>query len=85
MPRKGGVQRGPTVVGLAPLEGRVGAIPSGWIADKWSREGMMVVFFVGIGLSAVAAALADDLFQKSYTIETPIEMLFVQRDGVWNV
>ena len=23
----------------------VGAIPAGWLADKWSREGMMVVFF----------------------------------------
>ena len=25
------------------------AYPAGWLADKWSREGMMVVFFVGIG------------------------------------
>ena len=25
------------------------AYPAGWIADKWSREGMMVVFFAGIG------------------------------------
>ena len=25
------------------------AYPAGWIADKWSREGMMVAFFVGIG------------------------------------
>ena len=35
------------------------AIPAGWIADKWSREGMMVVFFVGIGASSIATALAD--------------------------
>ena len=34
------------------------AIPAGWLADKWSREGMMVVFFTGIGLSAVFAGLA---------------------------
>ena len=27
------------------------AYPAGWIADKWSREGMMVAFFVGIGLA----------------------------------
>ena len=27
------------------------AIPAGWLADKWSREGMMVVFFIGIGAS----------------------------------
>ena len=35
------------------------AIPAGWIADKWSREGMMIVFFIGIGASSVATALAD--------------------------
>ena len=37
----------------------VAAIPAGWIADKWSREGMMIIFFVGIGASAIATALAD--------------------------
>ena len=36
----------------------IGAIPAGWIADKWSREGMMVIFFIGIGASSIAAALA---------------------------
>ncbi len=35
------------------------AIPAGWIADKWSREAMMAVFFVGIGASSIATALAD--------------------------
>ena len=35
------------------------AIPAGWIADKWSREAMMVIFFTGIGASSIAAALAD--------------------------
>ena len=35
------------------------AIPAGWIADKWSREAMMVVFFAGIGASSIATALAD--------------------------
>ena len=34
------------------------AIPAGWIADKWSREGMMVIFFIGIGASSIATALA---------------------------
>ena len=36
----------------------VGALPAGWLADKWSREGMMVIFFFGIGASAIATALA---------------------------
>ena len=35
------------------------AIPAGWLADKWSREGMMVVFFIGIGLSSIYTGMAD--------------------------
>ena len=35
------------------------AIPAGWIADKWSRAGMIVVFFIGIGVSSILTALAD--------------------------
>ncbi|MFQ5936628.1 MAG: MFS transporter [Acidiferrobacterales bacterium] len=35
------------------------AIPAGWLADKWSREGMMVIFFIGIGLSSACTALAQ--------------------------
>ena len=34
------------------------AYPAGWIADKWSREGMMVAFFIGIGLAAIATGFA---------------------------
>lgn len=34
------------------------ALPAGWLADKWSRDGMMCVFFVGIGLASVATGLA---------------------------
>ena len=40
------------------------ALPAGWLADKWSREGMMVIFFIGIGASSIATALAN----------TPIQM-----------
>ena len=38
-------------------------VPAGWLADKWSRQGMMVVFFIGIGLSAVFTALSRTPFQ----------------------
>ena len=34
------------------------ALPAGWLADKWSREGMMAVFFVGIGLASILTSLA---------------------------
>ena len=34
------------------------ALPAGWLADRWNRDGMMVVFFTGIGLSAMATGFA---------------------------
>jgi len=35
------------------------SLPSGWLADRWSREGMMSVFFIGIGLSAIGTSTAQ--------------------------
>jgi MFS family permease len=35
------------------------AVPAGWLADRWSREGMMAVFFIGIGASAVYTSSVD--------------------------
>ena len=35
------------------------AIPAGWLADKWSREGMMLIFFIGIGLSSILTGMAN--------------------------
>jgi len=35
------------------------ALPAGWLADKWSREGVMVIFFIGIGASSIATTLAN--------------------------
>jgi len=35
------------------------AIPAGWLADKWSREGMMAVFFIGIGCCSILTSTAD--------------------------
>ena len=37
----------------------LGSLPAGWIADRWSREAMLVIFFVGIGASSIGTALAD--------------------------
>jgi MFS family permease len=39
------------------------ALPAGWLADKWSREGMMSVFFVGIGLASIATGFARTPFE----------------------
>ena len=35
-----------------------GSIPAGWLADRWSRSGMMTVFFLGIGLASILTGLA---------------------------
>jgi MFS family permease len=34
-------------------------VPAGWLADKWSRKGMMFVFYIGIGLSSIFTALSE--------------------------
>ncbi|MEZ5817821.1 MAG: MFS transporter [Hyphomicrobiaceae bacterium] len=39
------------------------SLPAGRLADHWSRQGMMVVFFVGIGLAAIATGFAQTPFQ----------------------
>jgi MFS family permease len=40
------------------------SIPAGWLADHWSRRGMMLTFFFGIGIATLATGLA----------RTPVEM-----------
>ncbi|MCG8547903.1 MAG: MFS transporter [Alphaproteobacteria bacterium] len=39
------------------------AVPAGWLADKWSREGMMTIFFIGIGAASMLTALAETPLQ----------------------
>lgn len=39
------------------------SLPAGRIADRWSRHGMMVVFFIGIGLSAIVTGFAQSPLQ----------------------
>ena len=35
-----------------------GTLPAGWLADRWSREGMLATFFIGIGAASIATGLA---------------------------
>src|SRR5919204_6161737 len=37
----------------------LGALPAGWLGDRWSAESMMVIFFIGTGAATVATGLAD--------------------------
>lgn len=35
------------------------SLPAGWLADRWSRVGMMTVFFFGMGAATIATGLAQ--------------------------
>ena len=39
------------------------SLPAGWLADKWSRDGMMCVFFIGIGLASITTGFAQTPLQ----------------------
>ena len=41
------------------------SFPAGYLADKWSRDAMMVVFFIGGGLAAILTSLAQTPLQIS--------------------
>ncbi len=37
----------------------VAALPAGWLADRWSAAGMMVVYFLGLGSAGIVCGLVD--------------------------
>jgi MFS family permease len=39
------------------------SLPAGWIADRWSRDGMMCVFFIGIGVMSILTSFAASPLQ----------------------
>lgn len=41
----------------------VAALPAGWLGDRWSTLGMMVVFFIGTGSAAVLTGFARNPFE----------------------
>jgi len=40
-----------------------GTLPAGWLADRWSRRGMMIVFFIGIGAASILTGLVQTPWQ----------------------
>ena len=40
-----------------------GALPAGWLGDRWSRAAMMVIFFIGIGASSILTGFAQTPLQ----------------------
>jgi predicted MFS family arabinose efflux permease len=44
------------------------SLPAGWLADRWSRRYMMVVFYIGCGLSLAAAALSPNFIALAISL-----------------
>lgn len=34
------------------------SLPAGWLADRWSREGMIAVYFIGLGAASILTGFA---------------------------
>ena len=47
---------------LGALLNGLGAIPAGWLSDRWSRSSMMVIMFIGMGLSSILCGLSNEQF-----------------------
>lgn len=39
------------------------SIPAGWLGDRWSRNAMLTVFFIGIGAASILTGLAETPLQ----------------------
>ena len=40
----------------------LGALPAGWLSDRWSRSSMMTIMFFGMGFSSVICGLSENKF-----------------------
>ena len=38
----------------------LGALPAGWISDRWSRSGMIAIMFIGLGVSSLLCGLSGN-------------------------
>jgi MFS family permease len=72
------------------------SLPAGWLGDRWSRHGMMVVFFIGIGTACILTGFARTPFQIAVGLTmigvfaaiyhpVGIAMLVGERDNVGRV
>ena len=54
----------------------VGAIPAGWLSDRWSAAGMMIVMFLGLGVAGIVADVAWQLLQVAALQNTNVLVAF---------
>ncbi|GMQ89686.1 MAG: MFS transporter [Gammaproteobacteria bacterium] len=69
----------------------VGALPAGWLGDRWSMSGMMVVFFVGLGVASILTGFMSTPFGIAFglaliglfaSIYHPVGMAWLVRNAV---
>jgi MFS family permease len=49
-----------TVASLGLILYGVAALPAGWLGDRWSQVGMLVIFFFGLGAGTLITGFAGD-------------------------
>ena len=66
------------------------SLPAGWLADRWSREGVMGMCFVGIGLAAIGTSFVQNPIQMAIglfiigmfaAIYHPVGLAMIARGG----
>ena len=54
----------------------LGAIPFGWLSDKWSRSGTMTIMFIGMGLASILCGLSTSVSFLFFFLITSWTFLF---------
>lgn len=44
------------------------SLPAGWLADHWSRRNIMAVFFIGCGVSLIAAGASPNVYMLAVAL-----------------
>ncbi len=44
------------------------SLPAGWLGDRWSRRKLMVIFYLGCGVSLIGAAFAPSLYVLAFAL-----------------
>src|SRR4030095_6315977 len=58
----------PYGVGAFALFG-LGSLPSGRLGDLWGRRRMMLIFFFGMGVAALIAAITQSAWQRAAALD----------------
>src|ERR1700758_1327061 len=44
------------------------SLPAGWLGDRWSRRKLMVIFYIGCGVSLIGAGFAPSLYVLAFAL-----------------